>query len=63
VLWLLLAALVATVPAYLTWRYGSDQGRAWAAARKLDRGQRPFAPDDDEEFLRELDRRRLHGDD
>lgn len=62
-LWFLLVALLATAPAYLIWRYGSEDGRTRAAARKRDREQRPYAPDDDEEFLRELDRRRLHGDD
>ena len=62
-LWFWLVVLLAAGPAYLIWRYASPAGRLRAAARRLQRESRPFAPDDDEEFLRELDRRRLHGDD
>ena len=59
----MLALMLAAGATCLIRRYGTEAGRRRAAERRLQRDQRPFAPDDDEEFLRELDRRRLHGDD
>lgn len=62
-LWFWLVVILAAGPAYAFWRCATPAGRLRAAARRLHRDERPYAPDDDEDFLRELDRRRLHGDD
>ena len=48
-LWFWLVVLLAAGPAYLIWRYASPTGRLRAAARRLQRESRPYAPDDDEE--------------
>jgi hypothetical protein len=64
VLWVLLALMLAGAAAGLIRRFATAAGRQRAAARRARWEQRPYAPDDDEDFLRELDdRRRLHGDD
>ena len=58
----MLALMLAAGAAALIRRFGTEAGRQRAAERRAQRDQRPFAPDDDDEFLRELDRRHLHGD-
>lgn len=69
--WFALVVIAVAGLVYVTLRYWSEADLRRSADDPLPRARarrakhdevRPFAPDDDDEFLRELDRRRLHGD-
>lgn len=70
--WFALVVIAVAGLVYVTLRYWSEADlRRSSEPRPMPRVRlrrpkrpdvRPFAPDDDDEFLRELDRRRLHGD-
>jgi hypothetical protein len=69
VLWFALAVIAAAGTTYVALRFWSDRdlrSMGEPGDHLEHRGHheyvRPWAPDDDDEFLRELDRRRLHGD-
>lgn len=72
VVWFALVVIAVAGLVYVTLRYwseadlrrsGEERSPRRPRLRRATRADvRPFAPDDDEEFLRELDRRRLHGD-
>jgi hypothetical protein len=64
VLWFALVVIAIAGLTYVAFRYwvNEDLRHEERARRRADRDRRPWAPDDDDEFLRTLDRRHPHGD-
>ena len=61
---LLLVVILVAVVVYLTTRAIQRRGIAPAPSRRPSaRERRPIAPDDDADFLRDLDRKRRHPED